>query len=317
MEQTRIVIQEKRQFGEFIGDGIKFIRENFGVLSISFLKYAMPLIMIGGYLYGAFLSKTFNNILEVDENLFGTATDIMIFVFCMFAMTLAYVIVQAIVYGLFHYYVKDDRDELTTSYLGGFALSNIFKILLVYFAIFSILILPIFLLGGLGAFAMGSTGLMAFIVFVIIAYSFVVTYFSLAWSFAPFISVHEQDVSIFEALKKSKELVSGYWWSLFGLVFVAGLLASIVSSIFTLPLQLVLGGLSFSGIAEGTSSPMLLGLFGIISFVGSAFLSMFTSSCLILKYFDLKERKGGHSLQQKIQSFGQEKSSSFENDGEY
>jgi len=53
---------------------------------------------------------------------------------------------------------------------------------------------------------------------------------SIWFSFALYLFVFE-DVRGMEALKKSKELVKGYWWPVFGRLFLFGFLGALISSV--------------------------------------------------------------------------------------
>lgn len=310
-------LRKKRQFGEFISDAFTFLRQNFGVLCISFIKYVLPFVIIGGYLYGAFFGKLFDNILIAQDGAFSSATNILMFIGCMFAIMLGYIVMQAIVYGVFHHKLSNETTELTSDYLGNFVLSNFGKLCLVFLAITFIVLLPIFLISSL-AFIFMDIGVGIFSVFLVFIYMFFAVYYTISWYLAPFIIVHDpNNLGVMDALRSSKNLVKGYWWSFFGLLFVAGIIGSILSLVFTLPLQLATVSAELTELGTERTSNMTMGLYGILSYIGTTFVSMFTVSCLVLKYLDLKERKEGSSLISKIENFGNEQESSFENEGEF
>lgn len=317
MDQLPFELLKKRQFGEIISDAFGFIRATYRPLMIAFFKYALPFVILGGYLYGSYFAALFNNVLVASESFVPTALNIGIFLICFIAIIFAYAIVQAIVFGVFSHYINNDGGELDSEYLGRFVFSKIWPLCKVYFLIFSILVLPLMLVAMLSFLVLGPVAGAVLLGFGILIYFFVAIYYSVSWYFAPYIMT-TKDISAMEALRESKALATNYWWPIVGVLFVASLIAGVLSLVFTLPLQLTIGAMDISEVGTSSSaSSMKIGLLAILSFIGSMATGIYTLTCLMLKYIDIKERKEGSSLVSKIESFGREESSTFENEGEY
>ena len=71
------------------------------------------------------------------------------------------------------------------------------------------------------------------------------------------------------------------------------------------------GGVMDSGIGFWAVMTMLVG------FIASLFATAYFMACINLKYFDLLEKKEGTGLQDKIDQFGTNSESFFENEGDF
>lgn len=57
------------------------------------------------------------------------------------------------------------------------------------------------------------------------------------WAFVTILVVLEDKKSVGEAIKRSKELVKGYWWPVFGRFLFIGLIAFLISMVLSIPLS--------------------------------------------------------------------------------
>lgn len=98
------------------------------------------------------------------------------------------------------------------------------------------------------------------------------------------------------SLRRSMQLVKGRFWPVLGALFLAGLLASVVSSLLAAPaiaIQLFGGSFVVSSI-----------LSGIANIVGSALTIPYTAAVTAVVYFDLRVRKEGYDLELMAQGVG-------------
>ena len=90
------------------------------------------------------------------------------------------------------------------------------------------------------------------------------------------------------ALRRSFQLVQGCWWATFGRLFVANLIAGIISA------AIVYGVLAAVVAAiESTSLGALVAL-GATNVIASALTTPFVAAVIVVTYFDLRVRKEGY-----------------------
>lgn len=94
------------------------------------------------------------------------------------------------------------------------------------------------------------------------------------------------------ALGRSRRLVAGSWWRVFGITLLATLLTGVVNGILTLPFQLAGGGVSGLTGSVVRSTPELL-LISVGSLIVSTLTLPFTAAVVAMLYLDLRMRKEG------------------------
>ena len=94
-------------------------------------------------------------------------------------------------------------------------------------------------------------------------------------------AVVAEDRSPIDALRRSRELVSGQWWRVFGIGIVFSVMIGVVGGLI---------GLLFRGLGEGADS-QALALLGAM--VADVFTIAFTALAATLVFFDLRTRREG------------------------
>jgi hypothetical protein len=95
-----------------------------------------------------------------------------------------------------------------------------------------------------------------------------------------------------QAVRRSWQLVQGYWWRTFALVLVLGILSAVISAG---PAYLVIALVT---LFTGSFDPVLTtAITGIISVITEAFFIPLSLTCYTLYYFDLRVRKEGFDLE--------------------
>jgi hypothetical protein len=119
-------------------------------------------------------------------------------------------------------------------------------------------------------------------------------YFYVAFSLATPALVLEQ-TSVTRSLRRSWDLVKGSWWRVFGIVLLAGFIASLVNGIITVPFGLAGGGFdSFLGQSEFeelSTTDLLIQTVGAI--VAGTITGPFTAGVAALLYIDRRMRAEG------------------------
>ena len=115
--------------------------------------------------------------------------------------------------------------------------------------------------------------------------------FLVYWGFAIYIFFSEK-VGIMGSLKKSRKIVKGNWWRVFGYGLLLIILVALVSAVFDFPSQLVV---SFFGALAGESYPVwtiiFSGFWQVLSEIVSMLLGVFMILFFKNFYLDLKGKK--------------------------
>ncbi len=129
------------------------------------------------------------------------------------------------------------------------------------------------------------------------------------WAVSPAALINES-VGPFKALRRSQQLVKGYWWRTFGIVVVATLLVSVLASLLTAPLQVasILPGI-LSGDETAVFSGQFLSINVFASGLASALTLPFVAAVVVAVYYDLRVRKEGYDLERLIIDLGEAPSS--------
>ncbi len=129
----------------------------------------------------------------------------------------------------------------------------------------------------------------------------VALYLAIALSLAtPALMLEKQGV--FAALSRSRLLVRGSWWRIFGITLLAGIITLVISGIISAPFAIFGGGVTgiFSGNTSEQFSFTPLLLTGIGGLIASTLVRPFSSGVIALLYLDRRMRAEGldHTLQQ-------------------
>jgi len=138
------------------------------------------------------------------------------------------------------------------------------------------------------------------LIFTVIASLLIVTivgwvYVAIVWGFAFHVLLLE-NVGIRQALGRSRALVRGSWWRVFGITMLYYLFTSIVSSIFSIFQVAALGMTLF---ADGNTALLMavLVITGIISALTQMLVAPLLYGGWTLLYYDLRARKEGFDLE--------------------
>lgn len=135
----------------------------------------------------------------------------------------------------------------------------------------------------------------AAVVFALMFVFLVGVYFAIAWLFAMHVMLVERR-GIGDALSRSRMLVKGHWWRVFGIGLIAVIIQGVIVSAFSLP-SIIAGG---SGMFNDPFSEMST-LASTLATIGNAAGTIIAGPILYctatLLYFDLRIRKEGFDLE--------------------
>lgn len=104
-----------------------------------------------------------------------------------------------------------------------------------------------------------------------------------------------EPASIRAALRRSRELVRGLWWRIFGIVLLSSLIAGIVALIIGLPFSLAGNVMNASAGGLPTTTSLLLSSIGAT--IGGTITYPFVASVRVLLYFDQRMRREGLDIE--------------------
>jgi hypothetical protein len=145
--------------------------------------------------------------------------------------------------------------------------------------------------GILVAIAVGQAGGIALAVIGGLAAAVFALYVTFSLTFtAPALMLEKQ--GILASMSRSRALVRGSWWRVFGVVLLSGLIAAVVSGIIGVPFAAFGGGLTgiFSGNSTGELTFNALLLTSIGGLIGSTLVRPFESGVIALLYLDRRMR---------------------------
>ncbi|MEZ0541601.1 hypothetical protein [Fibrella arboris] len=276
-----IQFEQRRDFGEKINATFAFATEQIRGLALALLYIVGPVALIGGIISGygqsellgtATSATTPDKLLSLYASIFSGSRLIgMVF------QLLAYVLTSLVTFSYIRLYrqqLNEQPIEVSAvwaevqQYIGTGVLLSIASALMVGFG-FALLVLP---------------GI----------------YMIVALTLAPAALVFERQ-EVGQAISRSFKLVSGNWWSVCGLLFVVGIVVSILGMVFTLPAGIV-GGLFGAGLLKDVT--ILSTVFTALASVGGAVLQGLSATATAFQYFSLIEEKEGTGLLHQIESIG-------------
>ncbi len=323
--QKQLILNQRRDFGDVIGDTASFLKINFKPIVGVFLTFVVPLLLVPLLLLMAtgvltdFMAQFALPGVGLGENpdvaAFGFVIAMLGFVLIYFV---AYMILNLTVFGAFLAYEENGNLEVTASqikekmkmYFGNYFVSLVILILiLIVLYILAIVIVMIGTQLGVVAIVITSFAMICLYIWVFI----VITNFS--W-----IRIRE-DVGIGPGIERSFALIKNNWWSMFGILFVASMAASICSYVFSIPFYIftfMAGASAADGVGMDTGMMAIVGgLSFFVYLLGSIFLQQYVTACSVMKYYDLVEQRDGSSVAMQIDQLGETTDSFFENEGEY
>ncbi len=218
---------------------------------------------------------------------------------------LGYMLISALVYGMMQLYAQRENrlikltfkefKPLLLKYMG-----KSFRIMLFYFTVALLLGIVI---GGLALLSLWTLvlTLLLFAVLVIISIS----------PMAMFVPIYLfEDRPFFESLNRAFRYGMSFWFEIFGVIFVFGLIAGLVNTVTYLPWYLVVVvGQVFSlaspetGINQSIWYQFLVYILGIIQSYGAYISQIITMTGIAFEYFHIREKREGITVKTNISNF--------------
>jgi hypothetical protein len=290
MSDTKIEFFKVRDFGEKMGATVDFARTNVKKLALSLLLIGGPVAILVTLVFKDMFTNIFDfSKLESGEGMPNVFAQLGVDYLLM--MSLTWVAMMMIVSVTYHFMIKynnDDLEDFSIGQLFSTALGKLPGLIILSFLIFIVVFL-------------------GFILFIIPG-----IYLAITLSLAYPVFLFEKDAGIGEAFTKPFKIISGKWWSTFGVILVGWIMAYAVGLVFSLPFTVVYINEFFSISDDLVEDPSAISsifssgymtLAMAISNVGSYMSYSIPLIAMAYQYSNLVERKEGKGLLAEIDDF--------------
>ncbi|MET4106446.1 hypothetical protein [Hymenobacter sp. UYP22] len=274
--------RQERDFGQKIGATFEFLAAHWKPLGKCLLYFVLPAAVLTGLGMGFSQTQMFSGSslpLMLGSGRFSTLSYMgPAYWLGLVASLIGYILLGSTVYGYLRARLDTPAEQIitpgqvwqyVTRYSPMLLLSSVVTILIVVVASMFLLIPGIYLGVAL----------------------------SLVWA----IQVLEEG-GVGYSLRRSMNLISGKWWSTFGLTIVVSIIIGMMGAIFQVPQYLAIFGKALHW--DFLSSDLLMIVSGIVAAAGHQLLYSILMVAIAFQYFNLVERKEGYGLRMQVMSLG-------------
>ena len=275
-----IILLQQRDFGQKINATFDFVVQNFKPLAISLLYIAGPLSLVGGFFMGSYQSGILEmqkSVLESGSSSFDGIYQMVGTVFLLsFFLILANIISSLVIGAYFLEYEAGNRNitpEIVWNRLKGY----IGKALIFNF------VMGIAVVAGIVFFLLPGI------------------YLGVTLSLMTMILMRE-NLDLGDTFRRCFYLIKDKWWSTFGLLFVMGIVSSIIGYAFQIP-TLILTVMSSLQV-KLANTEVLMTISGVIGTVGGGLVRSLVLIAIVFQYYNLVERREGSGILDAIDNIG-------------
>ncbi|MCT4615063.1 MAG: hypothetical protein N4A49_09345 [Marinifilaceae bacterium] len=279
--KTNIELQKRRSVSEVISDTFTFLSMEWKYIFTQIAKYALPFYFIGILImaFSGFYNQAGMNGAHMYQKLLarGGIASLFLGAFMMFIGTcVCLVVVNLHIKNIHHFQIGKiiKQEEISWNSIGNY----VGKVLGGYILIGILVVLGFLLL--------------------IIPGIYLAIVFTL---FLPIMFL--TDSSIGESISMSFNYIKSHWWETFAIVFVVGIVGSIISFFTQIPYTafIFVKGIMGSFGNVSFSFTLIVALTQILTAIGKMFALVLSSIAVALQFLSLKEMKDGDSLLNKIE----------------
>lgn len=294
MPTERIELLLSRKAGEQINHTFQFLRENARTLWRAALYIAGPSTLLTGVFLG------YNFIGSVAPKLEGTMVDPALGALLgLFFGAVTMLLLQGVANEYLLLYRERRPEDISVDDVWRGMRGHLGKLIGT-----TIVVALIYVGGYFGLAMLGAFGGVFLVMLGVLALFIPAIYATVPFSILFAVRIHEGK-SIGNAITRSFELVKGYWWSSFVVIFLLGLIAWYMAAICVFPSMIVLGAAGVFNEGDRTSSLRIVILvvlaFGSVLSYMAAFLPTLGAA---LNYFNLVEKHEGTGMLARIDSIG-------------
>lgn len=273
----KIEFTKARDFGAIINDSFSFIRQNFRVLFKSLIFIVGPLMVVLAVLYGLYNVENFARLAEKNsgKNIFAGVLTAK-YGLMMLLSIVSYTLITLIACEYIVLYIESPTGEVSFEDVWRDTKRDFFLLLFTNIGNFFLILFSVLLLIVPGI------------------------YFMVVISLVPMIRVRER-IGYFASIKRSMKLISGNWWSTFGIILIMGIIVLAMGWVLGVPSGAVMFLAMFH--KADAASPLYQFLFMAAGLVNQfySFLSVLVLVATVFQYFNLIEMKEGTGLLKKIE----------------
>lgn len=309
---------QKRDLGEVIGFSFKFIGKNFLHFFATILITHLPIFALIYWFVNSlfttnFLVNFFSVVVESPAQFFTT-----VFIFGFIGL-LAYTYSVSI---FLNYYLLSENDRSKRPSIIEVlqaTFRNYYSVFVTY-AVYGLLFLVLMIITTFLNFALVKLSGVLSILFNLFFYVFSI-FISNSLALVGAVTIKEQATGT-TALKKSWNLVKGYWWQTFGIRVVVAILAYLIFYVLMYLMGLFFIGNSWDilfdairGMSSIEQMRMLTMFFAFLLFMVYLFFSTFMETAMFAQYGNLSEQKyGSKTLAEKASKLGHQQKENEEED---
>lgn len=315
MERAKIELYKTRTFSEKLNDTIGFMRESWRTQLKYFIYLMLPCSIVLAFFLNHFFSGYMSLIMAV-QNVGDPRSDVGSFLLNAGAMLIVfmvtYALLIALVYALVRLYRARGEDRLknlTTEELKPELMFCLRRSCMLMLATIVIAIVVLLIFGGLmaGAFVINpGFGLMSLMLLYI-----ALLVVALPMMLVTPIYILEDDISIIPAFQKAFHLGIPTWGGIFAVVFVLGIIASIIQTVTMGPwyiLFIVKMVFTLSNDLDGSFTSSIFYTFAeyvtcVLQCLGMLFSSVLTIVGLTIQYGHASDKIDGVGVVEKIEQF--------------
>lgn len=315
MERAKIELYKTRTFSEKLNDTIGFMRESWRTQLKYFIYLMLPCSIVLAFFLNHFFSGYMSLIMAV-QNVGDPRNDVGSFLLNAGAMLIVfmvtYALLIALVYALVRLYRARGEDRLknlTTEELKPELMFCLRRSCMLMLATIVIAIVVLLIFGGLmaGAFVINpGFGLMSLMLLYI-----ALLVVALPMMLVTPIYILEDDISIIPAFQKAFHLGIPTWGGIFAVVFVLGIIASIIQTVTMGPwyiLFIVKMVFTLSNDLDGSFTSSIFYTFAeyvtcVLQCLGMLFSSVLTIVGLTIQYGHASDKIDGVGVVEKIEQF--------------
>jgi hypothetical protein len=278
-----------------------------------FLLYAgIPILLAaiaGAFFTGTEMSNVFSQMGNTDypSEVFGASYFLNVGLVYLLSMVV-YVFISGLTAAYMHLYTVKGRNGFEPNEVWKYFTTFVWKLvgfyLLVFlgFAVVGGTIAAV--LGGLSVLGEGGVGAAVVIFFSMLLFLVLGLYVAVPMSMG-YLVIYTEDRSLSALFKRVFELVKGFWWQTFGVIFILILIYSIVSSLFSIPIfisSVLQGVLSATGgdPIGGENLTFTMVLVSLIGTLGQFIMYPIMLIGIGVQYFNLREKKDNEGLLEKV-----------------
>ena len=322
--ENKIFLKKSRNFAEIFNTTFALVRANFKVIAGAFLMLGGPFILLTAVV-SAFLQATvmrdlkdFSQVVLRDE-VSQYLSDVILqhsvwFILIWIFGILSFSFVRATLVNFFVIYdSKYNGDEITSSEIASKSLKDGLRIFGGILMLSVLLVIPLGIVAGLIAFSanlFNYGGIVAVVLLVLFFLLILIAFgpqLSYLLSYSVWFSMIRDNLSLFQGIKKSLQVIKGKFWFTWALMVAMIFIVTILNYVVSLPATVYyqISVFTRSGLEGGQISFIYVILFVIAQF-GSSLFQCLIDMMVHVSYYSFEEEKLGIGIQSRIDEIGKE-----------